>query len=166
MMSRTRRGRRFFGSVRADLFVPYEFVMRLPRSGEQLPSPNRSLYTNHGIPWPCQRKHSSKAMEAHSHSSPFERSGCFQSLRTRRRSSNRQRPPIREVPNLHRSPRMDIPDIPYKPLDCRQLALEAVSLPEPRMAIPSRPNACNLEWRYPLARLTARQCPSRTQSSW
>ena len=36
MMSRTRRGRRFFGSVRADLFVPYEFVMRLPRSGEQL----------------------------------------------------------------------------------------------------------------------------------
>ena len=35
-MSRTRRGRRFFGSVRADLFVPYEFVMRLPRSGEQL----------------------------------------------------------------------------------------------------------------------------------
>ena len=37
MMSRTRRGRRFFGSVRADLFVPYEFVMRLPRSGEQLP---------------------------------------------------------------------------------------------------------------------------------
>ena len=38
MMSRTRRGRRFFGSVRADLFVPYEFVMRLPRSGEQLPS--------------------------------------------------------------------------------------------------------------------------------
>ena len=36
-MSRTRRGRRFFGSVRADLFVPYEFVMRLPRSGEQLP---------------------------------------------------------------------------------------------------------------------------------
>ena len=39
MMSRTRRGRRFFGSVRADLFVPYEFVMRLPRSGEQLPCP-------------------------------------------------------------------------------------------------------------------------------
>ena len=37
MMSRTRRGRRFFGSVRADLLVPYEFVMRLPRSGEQLP---------------------------------------------------------------------------------------------------------------------------------
>ena len=36
MMSRTRQGRRFFGSVRADLFVPYEFVMRLPRSGEQL----------------------------------------------------------------------------------------------------------------------------------
>ena len=36
MMSRTRRGRRFFGSVRADLLVPYEFVMRLPRSGEQL----------------------------------------------------------------------------------------------------------------------------------
>ena len=35
-MSRTRQGRRFFGSVRADLFVPYEFVMRLPRSGEQL----------------------------------------------------------------------------------------------------------------------------------
>ena len=38
MMSRTRRRRRFFGSVRADLLVPYEFVMRLPRSGEQLPA--------------------------------------------------------------------------------------------------------------------------------
>ena len=36
MMSRTRRGRRFFGSGRTDLFVTYEFVMRLPRSGEQL----------------------------------------------------------------------------------------------------------------------------------
>ena len=36
MMSRTRRGRRFFGSGRTDLFVPYEFAMRLPRSGEQL----------------------------------------------------------------------------------------------------------------------------------
>ena len=42
MMSRTRRGRRFFGSVRADLFVPYEFVMRLPRSGEQLHLVNTS----------------------------------------------------------------------------------------------------------------------------
>ena len=53
MMSRTRRGRRFFGSGRTDLFVTYEFVMRLPRSGEQLRSflsfdpSNRVLtYTN------------------------------------------------------------------------------------------------------------------------
>ena len=44
MMSRTRRGRRFFGSGRTDLFVTYEFVMRLPRSGEQLLSENTTVH--------------------------------------------------------------------------------------------------------------------------